>query len=597
MRLRPPKNDNRIDVDLFAGGGGAGEGKRRATGHSPHVAVNHWPVAISMYKANHPQSRILIEDVRDVKPLEATGGRMVRGLWASPTCIYFSRASGQRLSPETVAIRALADVIFPWIDETHPEWVIVENVPEFQGWGPVCLEHIATCSGLADKSGKICSDDCNYGRPIKERRGELFEEWRQKFIDRGYSFDRRVLTAWEYGAPTTRPRLYCVALAKGRTFAWPAATHCRPELVESTGLKPWRTAAEIIDWSIPCPSIFDRAKPHVPATRRRLAKGMRKFVLETGRPFLLPVKSWGGGGNDPRSIDSPTRTTTTSKRGEHAVAVPYMIHRSNGERLGQEPRTYDVNVPHPTAVAGGIKTAVVGAFVAKAYSERRATEVQGQSLDKPIGVTTAQDHHHLVAVHTTKFYGTSTGQAVSTPMDTVTGGGWKHGVVAASLLRYNGESVGQHPSEPIGTIDSTDRYAVAEYATAAAPEWNDIIAAKARRVYRFLVEEGVDGPWLDHEHQVVRLPACPELVIYDIGMRMLVPRELFRANGFDDSYRIEIIGPRGKPLTKTEQVRLVGNSVSPDVAEALYRAVIGPSSRRRRSTSDDGQLALHLEAA
>lgn len=592
VKLRPVPDD-RVDVDLFAGGGGASEGKRRATGRSPHVAVNHWPVAIAMHEVNHPDCRHMIEDVRDVRPLEATGGRRVRFLWASPTCIYFSRASGKRLSPETIAIRALADVIFPWIDETQPDVVFIENVPEFEGWGPVCHEHIDGCPGIHDESGKSCDDACNYGRPIEERRGELFREWRQKILDRGYSFDKRVLVAWEYGAPTTRPRLYCVARRDGKPYAWPAPTHCRPELVEATGLKPWRTAAEIIDWSIPAPSIFDRKKPHVPATRRRLAKGMRKFVLETASPFLLHLTH--GDRHAPHSVDEPTPTVTGANRGEQALAVPYMIHRSNGERPGQEPRVYDVRAPHPTAVAGGIKTAPVCAFLAKAYSERETGGWNGgASLKQPFSTVTAQDHHHLVAVHTTKFYGTSTGQDARDPLDTVTGGGWKHGVVAASLLRYNGASIGQHPGEPIGTVDATDRYALAEYATAAAPEWNDIIAAKARRVYRFLVEEGVDGPWLDHENQLVRLPACPELVIYDIGMRMLVPRELFRANGFGDDYQIQLIGPRGKPLTKTEQVRLVGNSVSPDVAEALYRAAMGP--RRRRAHPND-QLALQLEAA
>ncbi len=606
MKLRPV-NDNRVNVDLFAGGGGAGEGKRRATGRSADVAVNHWPVAIAMYKANHPTARTLIEDVRDVKPLEATGGRMVELLWASPTCIYFSRASGRRLSPETVAIRALADVIFPWIDETQPEVVIIENVPEFEGWGPICHEHIEGCAGTHDTSGKSCDDACGYGRVIEERRGELFNEWRQKILDRGYSFDMRVLVAWEYGAPTTRPRLYCVARRDGKPYAWPKPTHCRPELVKKTGLKPWRTAAEIIDWSIPAPSIFERKKPHVPATRRRLAKGMRKFVLETASPFLMHLTH--GDRHAPHALDEPTPTITGANRGEQALAVPYMIHHGNGERPGQEPRTYDVQEPHPTVVAGGVKARPVVAFLAKAYSERETGGWNGGApVDKPFGTVTAQDHHHLVAVHTTKFYGTSTGASVAEPMHTITAGSRADGprgtaghigVVAASLLRYNGESIGQHPAEPIGTIDATDRYAVAQYAAAAAPEWNDIIAAKARRVYRFLVEEGIDGTWLDHANQLVRLPACPELVIYDIGMRMLVPRELFRANGFSDNYQIQLIGPRGKPLTKTEQVRLVGNSVSPDVAEALVRAAMAMSPPRRRRARNDNtsQIALRLEAA
>lgn len=585
MKLRPHRRSQlslfdageRVDVDLFAGGGGAGEGKRRATGRSADVAVNHWPAAISMYAANHPTTRVMIEDVRDVKPLEATGGKLVRLLWASPTCVHFSRASGRRLSPEAVKIRALANVLLPWLDETMPDVAIVENVVEFLGWGPVYDTHHKRCRGRHDESGQSCSKRCKYGRVIPELKGTLFEEWRSAIESRGYSFEHRVLKAWEYGAPTTRERVYIVICAGGRRFAWPEPTHVRPELADDTGKKPWRTAAEIIDWSIPCPSIFDRPTPHVPATRRRLAKGMRKFVLEAERPFLMHLTH--GDRHAPHDILSPVRTVTGANRGEQSLVVPYMIHRSNGERPGQEPRTYDVRVPHPTVVGGGIKTSPVVAFLAKAYSERPTGGWNGgSSIDKPIGALTAQDHHHLVAASCVKFYGTSTGARADEPVHTVTAndrGGGHIGVVTASLLRYNGQSVGQRHDEPIGTLDARDRYAHIEYPIAAAEEWNDIIAAKARRVYRFLVEEGVDGRWLDHENQIVRLPACPELVVYDIGMRMLVPRELFRANGFADSYVIELIGPRGKPLTKTELVRLVGNSVCPDVAEALVRAAIG----------------------
>lgn len=612
----------RVDVDLFAGGGGAGEGKRLATKKSADVALNHWPVAISMYTANHPTTRVLVEDIRNVTPLEATLGALVRYLWASPTCIYFSRASGRRLSPEAVKIRALAEVLIPWLEQTQPEIAIVENVIEFLGWGPVYDTHHRGCPGKQDETGDSCIDACKYGRVIPELKGTLFDKWRRAIERLGYSFEHRTYNAWEFGAPTTRPRVYIVLCRNGRRFEWPDATHCRPEDVAATGLKPWRTAAEIIDWSIPCPSIFDRKTPHVPATRRRVAKGMRKFVLETNQPFLLHLTH--GDRHAPHSIDDPVPTVTGANRGEQAVAVPFMIHRSNGERDGQDPRTYDVNAPHPTVVAGGLKTSPVVAFLAKAYTESSDGATQASSLEQPIGTVTAQDHNHLVAAgivryhgerrpgedvrgqlsdepittldasnrfglmaaHAVKFYGTSTGQDVRGPTHTITAndrGGGHIGIVGASLLRYNGQSTGQRHDEPIGTIDTTDRYAQVQYPIADAVEWNDVIAAKARRVYRFLLEEGVDGPWMDHANQLVRLPAAPWLVIYDIGMRMLVPRELFRANGFSDDYVIELIGPRGKPLTKTEQVRLVGNSVCPDVAAALWRAaqrMRAPRARR-----------------
>jgi DNA (cytosine-5)-methyltransferase 1 len=195
-----------------------------------------------------------------------------------------------------------------------------------------------------------------------------------------------------------------------------------------------------------------------------------------------------------------------------------------------------------------------------------------------------------------KFYGTSTGQDVDRPLDTVTGGGWKHGVVAASLMQYNGQSVGQTAASPLNTVTTRDRYALLE--ASAAPEWNDIIAAKARRVYRFMRKEGYDGPGMDHENKLVRIPGT-ELVVFDIGMRMLVPRELFRANGFPETYVIAFVKANGKPVTKTEQVRLVGNSVCPDVADALIRAALAmlPRPRRRRGDEPAAQLSMWQEAA
>lgn len=590
MKIRPPiirawTGGEPVAVDLFAGGGGASEGKRRATGRSPDVAVNHWPPAIAMHKVNHPDCRHFLEDVYKVKPIEATKGCGCSFLWASPTCSFFSRAKGARLSPGTIKIRGLAWSIMPWIIQTRPDVILLENVIEFLQWGPVCWQHIDTCRG--DKSGTTCIKACRYGRPIKSRAGSTFRAFKRRVESYGYSFEVRILNAWEYGAPTTRPRAYVAMRADGQPFAWPEPTHVRPEHVESTGLQPWRTAAEIIDWSIQCPSIFQRKKPHVPATRRRLARGMRKFVLEAAQPFLMHLTH--GDRHAPHSIDVPVPTVTGANRGEQSVVVPYMIHRSNGERPGQEPRVYDVLAPHPVVVAGGLKTSPVVAFLAKAYSERRKGEVMASDLAKPLGTVTAQDHHHLVAAHTVKFYGTSTGHGVAEPLATVTGGGWKHGVVAASLLRYNGQSIGQHPASPIGTIDATDRYALAEY---VATEWNDDIAAKARRVYQFLVDEGVDGPWMDHANRLVRLPGT-DLVIYDIGMRMLIARELFRANGFSDDYVIDIIGANGKPITKTEQVRMAGNVVCPDVAAALVRAGLSGPGKLRRGE----QLSMELEAA
>lgn len=601
------------DVDLFAGGGGASEGKRRATGSSPTIAVNHWPTAIAVHTANHPDCEHYIDDVYKVRPLKATRGKRVRLLWASPTCIYFSRAKGKRLSPATVKIRGLAWSIVPWIKQVRPEVIIVENVVEFESWGPICHQHSDGCAGRRDESGDSCSKSCPYGRPIKSRLGETFRAWEKRIRSFGYSFEFRKIKAWEYGAPTTRERIYIVMRADGKPVEWPEPTHARPEDAERLGRKPWRTAAEIIDWTIPCPSIFDRKTPHVPATRRRVARGMRKFVLEAAKPFLMHLTH--GDRHAPHDVDEPVPTVTGANRGEQALAVPYMIHRSNGERPGQAPRVYDVRAPHPTAVGAGIKTAIVTACLVQNYSERRAGEVKAIDVNRPIATVTGQDHHSLVAASLVKYRGTSSGHPgcadIEKPAHTISAGGERGGVhlglqaaflaryngerrpgdasnrlavTTAFLSRYNGQSIGQHPCAPIGTLDANDRYTVVN---APAAEWSPEIARRARRVYDFLVAEGVIGPWLDHDEQIVRLPGS-ELVIYDIGMRLLVPRELFRAQGFHDSYIIELMVGR-KPVTKTEQVRLAGNSVCPDVAEALVRAAL-------RGTSTHDQLPLRMAA-
>lgn len=524
-------------------------------------------------------------------------------------CSHFSRASGCKLKDRK--IRGLAWSIIPWIKHVRPDLIILENVVEFLTWGPLHDEHRKRCKGDSNRDG--CHKTCPYGKPIKDRMGETFAAFKDKVESYGYSFEFKILTAYEFGAPTTRTRVYIQMRADGLPATWPEPTHAKPTLafdgenvvrIEADGkrmLQPWRTAAEVIDWSIPCRSIFDRKVPHVPATRRRLAKGVRKFVLETAKPFLLHLTH--GDRHAPHSIDEPVPTVTCANRGEQALAVPYMIHMGNGERPGQEPRTYDVGKPYPTVVAGGIKAQPVVArlaFMAKAYGERRETEVQAQALDQPLSTVTTQDHHQLVAAHTVKFQGTSTGSPLHDPLHTVTAGGEHHGIVAASLMRYNGERRdgesprGQSLDAPISTLDTSNRFALVNAHAAQATEWNDVIAAKARRVYKFLKKEGHDGPWMDHANKIVRVPGT-DLVIYDIAMRMLIARELFRANGFADSYVIDLIGPNGKPLTKTEQIRMVGNSVVPHVAEALVRAAL--SSMPKRQAPRRGTQLSMLQAA
>lgn len=601
----------RIRVNMFAGGGGASEGEREATGTSPTLVINHWPVALAIHRANHPDSIHLIEDVFRVDPRVAAYGCEVECLWASPTCTHFSRASGEELKDGK--IRAQAWSILPWIKYARPVAIVVENVVEFLQWGPLHRTHTVGCPMFGERATSCrarCKKKCQFGTPIKTRAGETFRAWEHKIRSKGYSFSYRKLVAWEYGAPTTRERVYIVMLRDGAEFEWPSPTHARVPTPERPNL--WRTAADIIDWSIPAPSIFTRKKPLVHKTEARLVRGLGKFVLQAARPFLisvdrgcaaqadgrapridvqsacvLKVKSYGGGGNDAASVAEPLRTVTASKRGEFAVGVaslsaPYMVHRSNGERVGQAPRVYDVQAPHPTIVAQGLKTSVVeaalvedpqvAAFLATHFSERRAGEVMARELDRPTGAVTAKDHHALVAASLIKFYGTSSAVAVDRPLDTVTGGGWKHAVSTAFLSRYNGQSVGQVADSPIGTLDSHDRYSVVE---AEVSTWSPEVETRAHQVYDLMVRHGYAGPGLDHERRIVVVTiGGVQFVVGDLGMRMLVPRELFLAQGFPPDYVLDVAAPNGRAVTNTDLIRACGNSVCPPVAAAIVRSVM-----------------------
>jgi len=497
-----------IRVQLFAGGGGASQGELDATGESPDVAVNHWPVAIAMHRANHPETTHHIADVFEVEPLVATGGRPVDFLWMSPTCTHFSPAKGAALLEDK--LRAQAWVIRPWIEQCRPAVIVLENVKQFETWGPLVEDHAPGCPGGADGAG--CLRSCRYGCPDRARAGETFREWRDWIVAQGYSFEARVLVAWEYGAPTTRERLYIVMRADGRPARWPRPSHA-PSGPTADRPHRWRTAAEIVNWSIPCRSIFGRKKSLAEASLRRLVRGVGKFVLApSAQPFI--VRGRGAGGDEADA-----------------------------------------------------------AFLAKHYGERRAGEVMGQALDRPLGTVTAQDHHALAVASLVKFYGTSTGAPLDRPLGTVTAQGWKHGLSLAFLSRYNGCSVGQSVASPIGTLETRDRYSLVS-ADLAAPDGSAGLG-RAHEVYELMVRHGYDGPGLDHERRIVRVAVGDvSYLITDLAMRMLVPRELFRAQGFPDTYVIAPVGPRGVALSGRDQIRACGNSVCPPVAAAIIRAVL-----------------------
>lgn len=422
----------RFTVDLFAGGGGASEGFAQALGQSPHIAINHDPIAIAMHAANHPEARHYCGDVFSYDPRSICGRRDVGALWASPDCRHFSKAKNGAPT-RSKKIRSLAWVVVRWAKTVRPRVIFLENVEEFQQWGPLLPN----------------------GQPCPARRGLTFRRWVNELRQCGY-VEWRELRACDYGAPTSRKRLFLVARCDGQPIVWPAPTHGR------YGAHPWRTAAECIEWSLPCPSIFDRAKPLVEATLRRVARGVQKHVVEDPEPFIV-------------------------NNGAHTL-----IQTSWGERKGQAPRVPGLRKPIGTQVAGGIKHALVSALLVKHYGGH---EGSGSSLRLPMSTITTKDHHALVN---------------------------------AFLVRYNGGAIGQSLQLPLGTLTTARRFA---------------LVCVAGDPYE----------------------------ITDIGMRMLTPREQFRAQGFRDSYVIDpIVG--GSRIGSTHQTRCAGNSVPPDVVRELVRA-------------------------
>lgn len=673
--MRPPMlriHDDEMIIDLFAGGGGWSVAIEMALGRSPDVAVNHDPDAIAMHKANHPSTEHYIEDIYDVDPRVVAKGRNVGLLVLSPDCTDHSHAKNGAIV-RNKKVRCLANVAHRWAAEARPRIIILENVVEWLLWGPLTEE----------------------GHVDKDHKGEFFDLWWRRLEDMGYRLSKKLLTACDHGAPTSRKRVFVVASCDpdiDPNEVWPTPTHGpgRPE--------PYKTAAECIDYSIPCPSIFMTRRqarkftkatgirckrPLADNTLRRIRRGIFKYVIANARPFLVPVthqddervydiadpmrtvtganrgeigfiapivspaKTWGGGGNEAAPADKPLRTITTSKRGEYAVVAPYitrvahadvgkngsrrrgagehaatsplptvtcskdfavvapvlsayygesngggndrerpldhplptqttanrfgmiaptLVQTGYGERPGQAPRCLDLHAPLGTIIAGGGgsgngKHALVTAFLELGYSERDTGGWNGgRAIDRPVGAVTCKDHHHLVTGHMVKLRGTSdehvnaSSMPYKTPVPTISANGNHVGEVRAFLTKYYGTGESKSLFEPLDTVTTKDRFGLVV----------------------------IDG----QEYQIV-----------DIGFRMLEPRELFRAQGFPESYIIDPIVPkrdklgrvkRNKagevimgPLSKTGQVEKVGNSVSPPLAAALLRSVFAVSAARQ----------------
>ncbi|MEM7101378.1 MAG: DNA cytosine methyltransferase [Pseudomonadota bacterium] len=478
-------------IDNFAGGGGASLGIEQAIGRPIDIAINHDAAAIAMHMANHPDTKHFVSDVWEVNPLDATNGKSVELAWFSPDCKHFSKAKGGK--PVSKRIRGLAWVVIKWAKAVRPRIIMLENVEEFQTWGPVL----------------------DSGQPCPERRGHTFRRWVNQLTSLGYDVEWKELRACDYGAPTIRKRLFLIARLDGQPIVWPDATH-------GPGLSPYSTAAECMDFTLECPSIFARKRPLAEATMRRIARGIDRYVLNNSQPFIVGV---GGrmAQTKERGLDQPFQTLTS--KADAAFVSPYLIPR-HGERPGQEPRTRPVQLPLPTITPTQNGAQLVAAFLAQ-----HNTGMTGHNIEKPLSTITGRGtQQQLVTSHLVKLRNNQHSQSIADPMPTITAGGGHVGEVRAFLTKYYGKSIGQDLIEPLHTVTTKDTVGL------------------------------------------VTIHGLPYEIV-DIGMRMLSPKELFAAQGFPADY---ITSPHfnGKTLTKTAQVRMCGNSVSPPVARALVEANI-----------------------
>lgn len=484
-------------VDSFAGGGGASTGIRMALGRCPDVAVNHDGDALAMHEVNHPHTLHIREDVWAVDPEAAMGQRQVGLLWASPDCRHFSKAKGGK--PVSKKIRGLAWVVTKWADKLRPRVICLENVEEFKTAGP-----------LIRVDGQW--------HPDPARKGEHFQRFVARLRKLSYHVEHRELRACDYGAPTIRKRLFLVARRDGLPIVWPAPTHGDPRSlpVQAGERLPWRTAAECIDWSIPCPSIFDRKKPLAEATLKRIAKGIQRYVIDAAEPFIVSaahsdvspsgVKRRGSG---VRGLDQPLPTVLAGG-GSQALIVPHLAHITHGGR------EHHPEKPLPTitcAKRGELQ--VVSAFLAQHNTMPHGVH-PGRDAREPMStVISTGSQQAVVTTHLTTNATDHTGS--------------HHTEVRAFLVKYYGnERDGVPLSEPMHTLPTKDRMGL----------------VTVQRI---------------------------DYAIVDIGMRMLTPRELATAQGFPPDYVIDR-RPDGSALTKTAQVRMIGNSVCPLVAAALVRA-------------------------
>lgn len=607
--------DDEIVVDFFCGGGGAGTGLEMGLGRAVTVAKNHNPAAISMHTANHPAARHYTTDVFEGDPDEECQGRPVGWFHMSPDCTHHSQAAGGQ--PRKREIRNLSWIGLKWAGKKKPRVISLENVKQILQWGPLIAKRdkatgrVMKLDGTVAATGERVPVHQQFLVPNPKRRGITWRRFVHLLEGMGYQVGWRIIKACDFGAPTSRERLFMIARCDGQPIVWPDPTHAKHP---AKGQQKWRTAADCIDWTVPSKSIFGRKKALADATLRRVAKGMKKFVLDNPQPFIVPIANWSG--ELTQSAHEPLRTVTSWPRGgSFAMASPTLVQTGYGERVGQKPRVPGLDQPLGTVVAGGVKHALSSAVILPATHQgadrvndpteplptvtaaNRGELMMASPLmvgaggpsfsgkpvpaDQPVGTLMTQNHRALVTAFIEQANGgfnTTPAKGADEPMSTVTNTGSQQRLATASLATLRRNCIGRAIDEPVPTMTAgAEHHALLEYTLSPEHE------AGALRVAAFLVSyygtentSAADAPaptvtTKDRLALVTVFVKGTPYVIVDICLRMLQPHELYRAQGFPDSYIIDK-GADGKPFTKTEQVHMCGNSVSPPPMAALARA-------------------------
>jgi DNA (cytosine-5)-methyltransferase 1 len=533
-------------VDNFAGGGGASTGIEMATGYSVDIAINHDPEAIKMHKANHPNTKHYCENVWAVDPVKACNGHPVGLAWFSPDCKHFSKAKGGK--PKDKNIRGLAWVACRWAGLVRPRVIMLENVEEFKTWGPLNRGH----------------------HPIKSKQGKTFERFVQQLTDLGYEVDFRELVAADYGAPTMRKRFFMIARCDGKPIIWPEPTHAPAdsEEVKKGLLKPYVGAYTQLDFSLPCPSIFDTSeeikekygiravRPLAQKTMDRIARGLKKFVLDNPEPFIIQCNH--GGERRPNDIREPM-PTITGKHG-YGIVEPYMVQI--GQTGFTKDRSKDVREPLTTIVSKN-EHCLISPTLIQYHSETSKDGVRGQTIEDPIMTVDSSNRYGLVTSFLHKYYDggyKGASETVENPLPTVTA--WDHNsIVTANLIQMNNHCDGKDIRQPLPTITAGDghfgevrAFLIKYYGQGTGQDIEkplDTVTAQDR--FGLVTIEGVD-------YQIV-----------DIGLRMLEPKELYGCQGFPEDYIIDH-DYTGKTYPRSEQVRRCGNAVCPPIPAALVKA-------------------------